>query len=310
MEDNQWVYQIRSGFTGTILSLVMLALFGGITYWLYTSGNGAFLFLLVLTAIMLAVFLAALYRALFYKIQIGNDCFFYQTTPSNGKRINYVEVEKAWTSSGIEHNGAESNYCNIAFPDGTVIRFPFYPIDSESVAYLLQQIEAHHFEIKASVEQSGNYQINGKLYGKTGIAVTFVILIFFTILCIFSASYQNFLFFLIPAVLTILFTLIFQIVRYSFFKVKIEKEGFYCRTAPFDGRYYKYNEIQSCQEIQKVYRYRNSSGGNRWTYCFYFVFTDKNGKTHKFPFEKPVYEHEINVLKERIEQAAKVSNCL
>ena len=34
----------------------------------------------------------------------------------------------------------------------------------------------------------------------------------------------------------------------------------------------------------------------------YFYFTDKNGKTVRFQYQKPIYEHEIETLKKRIEK--------
>lgn len=35
-------------------------------------------------------------------------------------------------------------------------------------------------------------------------------------------------------------------------------------------------------------------------YFYFFYFTDKDGKTHKMQFNKALYEHEFNALKERI----------
>lgn len=37
--------------------------------------------------------------------------------------------------------------------------------------------------------------------------------------------------------------------------------------------------------------------------AIFFAFTDKQGKTTKFQFEKPLYEYEIHVLKARIDKA-------
>lgn len=83
---------------------------------------------------------------------------------------------------------------------------------------------------------------------------------------------------------------------YFFFQVKIEKEGFYCRTNPFNGHYYVYEKIKKCHTIRKVVRHRR---GER-RYYFFFVFVDANGKKRKFQYSEDVYEQEIRVLKERI----------
>ena len=42
MEERNWKYKITSR-TGLVVAAVMLALFGGVTFWLYTVHNGAFI---------------------------------------------------------------------------------------------------------------------------------------------------------------------------------------------------------------------------------------------------------------------------
>ena len=44
-------------------------------------------------------------------------------------------------------------------------------------------------------------------------------------------------------------------------------------------------------------------GSRRTYYLHYIVFTDGTGKERKIVFDKSLFEHEINVLKSRIEQA-------
>ena len=88
-----------------------------------------------------------------------------------------------------------------------------------------------------------------------------------------------------------------------FFKVKIDTKGFYCRTNPFNGQYYEYDEITNCRRIKKVVRTRaHYYEAAERRYYFFFEFTDVRGKTRKFAFEDPIHGHEINVLKERIEK--------
>ena len=72
-----------------------------------------------------------------------------------------------------------------------------------------------------------------------------------------------------------------------FYKVIIQKDGFYCRTNPFDGRYYRYNRGR----IRKMY------------YFYDLKFVDCAHQTHRLPYNKSLYEGEIDELVARIERA-------
>lgn len=48
-------YRIGKNNAGTVIGIVMLLIFGGVTLWLYLSKNGAFFFGLLLSLVMLAV---------------------------------------------------------------------------------------------------------------------------------------------------------------------------------------------------------------------------------------------------------------
>ena len=85
MEDRQWKYKIRSGKMPVILTVIMFAVFGGLTAWLYSTNNGAFIFTGLFSAILLALVIATSYRLAFFKVLVGKDGFYYQTGPSNGK---------------------------------------------------------------------------------------------------------------------------------------------------------------------------------------------------------------------------------
>ena len=98
--------------------------------------------------------------------------------------------------------------------------------------------------------------------------------------------------------------------HYLFFQVKIEKDGFYCQTTPFNGHYYKYSEIADCREIKRVARYRGyGNGSSHRSYYFYFEFTNSKGKKHKFQYEQQIHDYEVNVLKDRIEAAKGWNRC-
>lgn len=95
-----------------------------------------------------------------------------------------------------------------------------------------------------------------------------------------------------------LWLLIILFIRYFCFKVYIGSDGFYFQTNPFNGEYYRYSDIESCSEEIRVSRNRYTAGGLR---LYYFVFTPRNGRSARFQFEKDFYEHEIDILKKRIE---------
>ena len=100
---------------------------------------------------------------------------------------------------------------------------------------------------------------------------------------------------------------IVRILSYGlFYKVQIQKDGFYCRTNPFDGRYYRYSDILDCRlvESQRKIGSRYNRGRIRKTYYFYDLkFIDRAHQTHRLPYNKSFYEGEIDELVARIERA-------
>lgn len=302
----RWKYEIGTGKMSVILSFLMLALFGGLAIWMYSSKNGAFIFGLLLAILMFLVFMVAAFQYLYYKVRIGKDGFFYQTSPVNGRYYEYCEIEKAWISSGKEMNGTQSDYCNIAVRSGSVIRFVFYRADAKAVKYLIKRIEVSAGHTGENVsDEKREYLIDGKVYGKSNIVTTAVLVVVVAILEIAVMPYAN-----VSGTIVVAVCLIILIIRYHSFRVKIGVDGFYFQTMPYNGRYFEYREITECREIEKVYRHRKytRSGrrtghhGARRTYYYYFQFTDAECHTYRFQFEKPIYEREVNILKERIER--------
>lgn len=95
---------------------------------------------------------------------------------------------------------------------------------------------------------------------------------------------------------TLTAALIRLINRCFYYRIYIGKSGFFFRTNPFNGKYYRYADIKQCSE--KLVKYRHNSGSADYNY--FFFFTDTAGKTNKILFEKSVYEKEFNVLAKRI----------
>lgn len=305
MDNKQWKYKIGSGKMPMIVSSLMLVLFGGLTIWLYRTQNGAFLFTGVLSAAMLLLLAATIHRFLFYKVFIGKDGFYYQTRQKNGRYYEYKEIEKAWVSSGTTQNGAQEEYCNIAVSGGRVIRFQFFYSDKKGVRYLIKRVEAVGGIGKESrLSDSGEYLIDGKVFGNTGIVIAFVLLVIVAVLDFMFIQSDVPVAYYIPGTFVMIGLIVYLFIHQRYFRIQIGEQGFYYRTNPFNGRQYAYHEIAECREIKKVIRHgRKYRGARSRSYYFFFEFTDVYGKTRKFLFEKPVHEREVNVLKERIEKA-------
>lgn len=305
MANIEWKYKIRGRKLPVILTVLMFAVFGGLTAWLYSTNNGAFIFTGLFSAILISLVIATVYRLAFFKVLIGKDGFYYQTGPSNGKFYDYADVEKAWVNSGEAQNRAQEDYCNIEIPGVPVIRFQFFYADEKGVNYLIKRIESTaNKETTESRKEKAEYLIDGKVFGKTRIVLSIVLLIVVAIIdaVIVKATGQMYL--AVPGVVMALFIPIYLINSNMFFKVKIEENGFYCRTNPFNGQYYEYAEITACKRIKKVVRTRaHYYEAAERRYYFFFEFTDICGRTRKFAFEDPIHGHEINVLKERIDAA-------
>ena len=305
MKEQQWKYKITSGIMGVILSAIMLAGFGALAIWMHNTQNGAIVIGRIVVIFAALAFVLALYRALFFKVLIGKDGFFYQSNPMNGKQYSFHEIKEAWISSGRETNANEMNYCNFETNSGKVIRFFYTGADLDAVEYFLERVEkAQSIQLEQHVEQK-EYHISGKVQGIQKIAV---MLFLMGILCLLvnpllreGLSIVSVYF---PIILA-LFSLIYLIIHYCFYKIHIDERGFFYQTNPFNGKTYKYDEIVEC-EIVEIRRRTGSvhrPGSRRTYYLHYFVFTDSTGKERKIAFDKSLFEHEINVLKSRIEQA-------
>ena len=84
-----------------------------------------------------------------------------------------------------------------------------------------------------------------------------------------------------------------------FFKLMIQKDGFYCRTNPFDGRYYRYGDILDCCLVEA----ERGTRRHETYYAYYMKFTDRANRTHRVLYDKSLYEQEMNELVARIERA-------
>lgn len=305
MKQRQWKYRIGARKAPVILTLIMFAVFGGLTAWLYSTNNGAFIFTGFFSAILLALVIATWHRLAFFKVLIGKDSFYYQTGPSNGTLYDYSEVEKAWINSGEAQNRSVQDYCNIEITGGSVIRFQFFDADENGVDYLIRRIEASPSkEISERRNEKAEYTIDGKVFARTRIVAGTVLLVLMAIISAVIVKATGHIYLAIPGIVMVLIGLVSLINSNLHFIIKIGETGFDYRTNPFNGKHFEYSEIVSCRRIKKVVYHRKHIGdADLPSYFFFFEFTDTSGKTRKFQFEDPIHGHEVDVLKERIEKA-------
>lgn len=305
MKQRQWKYRIGARKAPVILTLIMFAVFGGLTAWLYSTNNGAFIFTGFFSAILLALVIATWHRLAFFKVLIGKDSFYYQTGPSNGKLYDYSEVEKAWVNSGEAQNRSVQDYCNIEITGGSVIRFQFFDADENGVDYLIRRIEASPSkEISERRNEKAEYTIDGKVFARTRIVAGTVLLVLMAIISAVIVKATGHIYLAIPGIVMVLIGLVSLINSNLHFIIKIGETGFDYRTNPFNGKHFEYSEIVRCRRIKKVVYHRKHIGdADLPSYFFFFEFTDTSGKTRKFQFEDPIHGHEVDVLKERIEKA-------
>lgn len=305
MEDRKWEYRITSGLTGVILSFILLATFGGMAIWFHVSQNDAIIIGRILVIFAALAFSLALHRAIFFKVLIDKNGFFYQTAPVNGRYYNYHEIRRMWISSGMEATAQEMTYCNFETKEGRIFRFFFMGINSDAVDYLIERVEAAKSDDNSKEKEADNeIIISGKVQGGQRLAI--VIFIFAILLLLTNSLVKQGL----PPITAILpiviaaVSLVLMIVHNLFYKIQIQKDGFYCRTTPFDGKYYKYCDITNCKLIEERKKFGSVRGsGTRETRYFYFlVFTDTTNKTHKILYNKALFEREMNILVSRIEQ--------
>lgn len=147
MKEMRWEFTLRGvggGLQGFFPMLFMLALFGGLTYWLHKSGNSVYLYTGIFSLLLILLFLYALLRYLFTKLYIGDRGFFHQTRPGNGRYYTYDEITEAWVSSGQDHSLPT---CHYRTPQGRIIRFHFSPSrEGEAIHALLLYINGEQEE--------------------------------------------------------------------------------------------------------------------------------------------------------------------
>ena len=295
MEERNWKYKITSSWTAVIAVAITTAVSGGFTFWLYTAHDGAFVGLGGLTAFFAIICVLSAYGAMSFKLLVGESGFYFRSTPRDGRYYRYREIRSMWLATDKETDLQQATYCNFETMDGKRSRFLVLDPHLDAVDYMIERVEA----VGASHEEDGRdreFVIPGKR--KVGGLVVFAMLLFPVLYLIFRWTSMPLILRMIPFIAFLVPTVqVFS--RGLFFKLKIQKDGFYCRTNPFDGRYYRYGDILDCCLVEA----ERGTRRHETYYAYYMKFTDRANRTHRVLYDKSLYEREMNELVARIERA-------
>lgn len=306
MNNNQWKYKIGGGVgCGTVLLFFMLLGMAALCLWFYKTNNGAIILGRIILTIFSLAFVLSLYRTLFFKVLIDKDGFFYQSAPGNGRHYRYNEIRKAWLSSGRETNANTAIYCNYETRDGETIRIAITEADIDAANYLIKRVESATIdEVSDTEDDQCDYIISGKTKGLSRIAVICFIcgIVVWLSYSLTQAGLPP-INFVLPALATFL-ALVYVIMHYFFYKVEIKRDGFYCRTNPFNGQFFKYQDIEDCKLIEqrKKFGHAYRHGVRQTHYLHYLTFTDKFGNERIIEYDKGLFDREFNILATRIKQ--------
>ena len=295
MEERNWKYKITSSWTAVIAVAITTAVSGGFTFWLYTAHDGAFVGLGGLTAFFAIICVLSAYGAMSFKLLVGESGFYFRSTPRDGRYYRYREIRSMWLATDKETDLQQATYCNFETMDGKRSRFLVLDPHLDAVDYMIERVEA----VGASHEEDDRdreFVIPGKR--KVGGLVVFAMLLFPVLYLIFRWTSMPLILRMIPFIAFLVPTVqVFS--RGLFFKLKIPKDGFYCRTNPFDGRYYRYGDILDCCLVEA----ERGTRRHETYYAYYMKFTDRANRTHRVLYDKSLYEREMNELVARIERA-------
>lgn len=295
MEERNWKYKITGNWTAVIAVAITTAVSGGFTFWLYTAHDGAFVGLGGLTAFFAIICVLSAYGAMSFKLLVDQNGFYFRTKPGNGRYYRYREIRSMWLATDKETDLQQATYCNFETMDGKRSRFLVLDPHLDAVDYMIERVEA----VGASHEEDDRdreFIIPGKR--KVGGLVIFSMFVFPVLYLIFRWTSMPLILRMIP-VAALLVPTVQVFSRGLFFKLKIQKDGFYCRTNPFDGRYYRYGDILDCCLVEA----ERGTRRHETYYAYYMKFTDRANRTHRVLYDKSLYEREMNELVARIERA-------
>ena len=296
MEERNWKYKITSNWTAVIAVAITTVVSGGFTFWLYTAHDGAFVGLGGLTAFFAIICVLSAYGAMSFKLLVDKDGFYFRTKPGNGRYYRYREIRSMWLATDGMTDLQQVTYCNFETMDGKRSRFLVLDPNLDAVDYMIERVEAVG-DSREEDDRDREFVIPGKR--KVGGLMIFAVLLLPVLyLILFVWTSMPLILRIIPVAVVLI--PVVKVFSYGlFFKLMIQKDGFYCRTNPFDGRYYRYGDILDCCLVEA----ERGTRRHETYYAYYMKFTDRANRTHRVLYDKSLYEREMNELVARIERA-------
>ena len=303
MEEKQWKHKIGGNLVGTILVFIMTVGMAALCIWFEKSSNGAILLGRIILVVFAVAFALSLYRVVFFKVLIGRDGFFYQSAPGNGRYYRYSELRNAWVSSGKETNSTSTFYLQFETREGSITRIAILEADTDAADYLVKRVAAVAASDATGMEDDQrDHIISGKIKGLTKIAVigSIFAIVMWLSYTLFEEGLPPLTYAL--SAIAVFCAFAYVIMHYFFYRIEILRDGFYCRTNPFNGRSYKYRDVANCKLIESRKRYGSAyrRGVRETHYLDYLVFTEKTGKEHRIMYDKSLFEREMRILESRI----------
>lgn len=297
MEERNWKYKITSNWTAVIAVAITTVVSGGFTFWLYTAHDGAFVGLGGLTAFFAIICVLSAYGAMSFKLLVDKDGFYFRTKPGNGRYYRYREIRSMWLATDKETDLQQATYCNFETMDGKRSRFLVLDPQLDAVDYMIERVEAVGASREEEDDRDREFVIPGKK--KVGGLMIFAVLLLPVLyLILFVWTSMPLILRIIPVAVVLI--PVVKVFSYGlFFKLMIQKDGFYCRTNPFDGRYYRYGDILDCCLVEA----ERGTRRHETYYAYYMKFTDRANRAHRVLYDKSLYEREMNELVARIERA-------
>lgn len=296
MEERNWKYKITSNWTAVIAVAITTVVSGGFTFWLYTAHDGAFVGLGGLTAFFAIICVLSAYGAMSFKLLVDQNGFYFRTKPGNGRYYRYREIRSMWLATDGMTDLQQATYCNFETMDGKRSRFLVLDPQLDAVDYMIERVEAVG-DSREEDDRDREFIIPGKR--KVGGLVIFAMLLLPVLyLILFVWTSMPLILRIIPVAVVLI--PVVKVFSYGlFFKLMIQQDGFYCRTNPFDGRYYRYGDILDCCLVEA----ERGTRRHETYYAYYMKFTDRANRTHRVLYDKSLYEREMNELVARIERA-------
>ena len=296
MEERNWKYKITSNWTAVIAVAITTVVSGGFTFWLYTAHDGAFVGLGGLTAFFAIICVLSAYGAMSFKLLVDQNGFYFRTKPGNGRYYRYREIRSMWLATDGMTDLQQATYCNFETMDGKRSRFLVLDPQLDAVDYMIERVEAVG-DSREEDDRDREFVIPGKR--KVGGLMIFAVLFLPVLyLILFVWTSMPLILRIIPVAVVLI--PVVKVFSYGlFFKLMIQQDGFYCRTNPFDGRYYRYGDILDCCLVEA----ERGTRRHETYYAYYMKFTDRANRTHRVLYDKSLYEREMNELVARIERA-------